>query len=96
MFTSKSFRNTESCLTGVKNERTDGQFLGWGGEEGRQSTSAAGISDLCECVGRRKVCPWAKDSVSPKQAKVILIICFCFTPFVLLLGLISHLSILQS
>ena len=69
-FTSKSFRNTESCLTGVKNERTDGQFLGWGGEEGRQSTSAAGISDLCECVGRRKVCPWVKDSVSPKQAKV--------------------------
>lgn len=70
--------------------------MGGGGEEGRQSTSVAGISDLSECVGRRKVCPWVKDSVSPKQAKVFLIICFCFTLFVLLLCLISHLSILQS
>ena len=44
--------------------------LGGGGEEGRQSTSVVGISDLSESVGRRKVCPWVKDSVSPKQAKV--------------------------
>ena len=48
-----------------------------GREEGRQSTAMAGISDLCERVGRRNVCPWLKDS-EPKADKSFLDYLFLF------------------
>lgn len=93
--TSKSFRNTAN-LTDVKKERTDGQLFGW--RAGRKADKAllwlesqifVNAWDAGMCVHGLKI-------LSPKQTKVFLIICFCFTPFVLLLCLISHLRISQS
>lgn len=92
---SKSFRNIAS-LTDVKNERTDGQLFGL--RAGRKADKALLWleSQIFVKAWDAGMCVHGLKTLSPKQAKVFLIICFCFTPSVLLLCLISHLRISQS
>lgn len=68
-----------SKLTGVKSERTDGQFLGVGvGRKAERALLWLESQIFVNVWDAGKMCPWAKDSVGPKAGKSYLDYLFLF------------------